>query len=181
MPKKFIQRFLPHHNTFKEHKRLQFLGEHLHNPNLWHLNRRSVALAFAVGFFVMYLPIPGQMIVAAALAFLVGANLPISVVLVWITNPFTMPAMFYLAYKVGAFVLGTTNEISPDVFTLGGALNELGDIWWPLLLGSLILGTILAIVGYLSIRAVWRFHAIKRWQKRQMDRREQSQSSGTRG
>ncbi len=180
MPKKLIQRFLPHHHTFKEHKHLQFLGEHLHNPNLWHLNRRSVALAFAVGFFTMYLPIPGQMIVAAALAFLLGANLPVSVVLVWISNPLTMPAMFYLAYKVGALVLGTTNEISPDVFTLGGALHELGDIWWPLLLGSLILGTILAAVGYLSIRLLWRFSVLKRWQKRRQER-AQSQSSGTSG
>ncbi len=181
MPKKFIQRYLPHHNTFKEHKRLQFLGEHLHNPNLWHLNRRSVALAFAVGFFTMYLPIPGQMVVAAALAFLVGANLPISVVLVWITNPLTMPGMFYLAYKVGAFVLGTTNEISPDVFTLGGALHELGDIWWPLLLGSLILGTLLAAVGYVGIRLLWRLSVMKRWQKRRHERGAQSQSSGTSG
>lgn len=166
MPKKFIEKLLPHHHTFKHHKRLQFLGEHLHNPNLWHLNRRSVALAFAVGLFCMYLPIPGQMIVAAAIAFWVGANLPISVILVWITNPFTMPPMFFFAYKVGAKILGTQNEISEKVFTVGGALHELGDIWWPLLLGSLVLGTILAALGYVTIRLLWRLHVIKRWEKR---------------
>ena len=166
MPKKFIERFLPAHHKIKEHKHLQFLGEHLHNPNLWHLNRRSAAMAFAVGFFSMYLPIPGQMIVAALLALLVGANLPVSVVLVWITNPFTMPPMFYAAYKVGSWVLGVENEIPEDVFTVNGALHELGDIWWPLLLGSLIMGTLLAAVGYASIRALWRYYAIKRWRKR---------------
>jgi len=167
MPKKFIERFLPAHHQIKEHKHLQFLGEHLHNPNLWHLNRRSAAMAFAVGFFSMYLPIPGQMIVAALLALLVGANLPVSVVLVWITNPVTMPPMFYAAYKVGSWVLGLENEISEDVFTFNGALHELGDIWWPLLLGSLIMGTLLAAVGYGSIRALWRYYVIKRWRRRQ--------------
>ncbi len=166
MPKKFIQRFLPEHHTIKEHKHLQFLGDHLHNPNLWHLNRRSTAMAFAVGFFCMYLPIPGQMVVAAVLALLVGANLPISVVLVWITNPLTMPPMFYAAYKLGSWVLGVENEISPDVFTIGGALHELGDIWWPLLLGSLILGSTLAALGYATIRILWRYMVVQRWSKR---------------
>lgn len=178
MPKKFIERFLPARHHIKEHRRLQFLGEHLHNPNLWHLNRRSAAMAFAVGFFCMYLPIPGQMIVAAILALLVGANLPVSVVLVWITNPVTMPPMFYAAYKVGSWVLGVENEISEDVFTINGALHELGDIWWPLLLGSLIMGTVLAAVGYAGIRALWRYYAIKRWRRRHQRGGFRNHSSG---
>ncbi len=166
MPKKFIRRYLPEHHVIKEHKHLQFLGEHLHDPNLWHLNRRSVAKAVAVGFFCMYLPIPGQMIVAAILAILSGANLPLSVVLVWITNPLTMPPMFYAAYKLGAWVLGTEHQVSPDIFTFSGALHEMGEIWWPLLLGSLILGITLAGVGYVGARLLWRWIVIKSWQKR---------------
>ncbi|BCX82168.1 conserved hypothetical protein [Methylomarinovum caldicuralii] len=176
MPKKLIQRFMPEHHVIKEHKHLQFLGEHLHNPNLWHLNRKSAALAFAVGFFYMYLPIPGQMIVAAVLALLVGANLPLSVVLVWITNPVTMPPMFYAAYKLGSWVLGVKNAISPDVFTLGGALSELGDILWPLLLGSLILGVTLAVIGYFGILWLWRFMTIRRWRKRRRERQARGAS-----
>lgn len=176
MPKKLIQRFMPEHHVIKEHKHLQFLGEHLHNPNLWHLNRKSAALAFAVGFFCMYLPIPGQMIVAAVLALLVGANLPLSVVLVWITNPVTMPPMFYAAYKLGSWVLGVENEINPDVFTLSGALSEVGDIWWPLLLGSLILGVSLAALGYFGILWLWRFMTIRRWHKRRRERQSRGAS-----
>lgn len=171
MPKKFFQRLIPEHRVIKEHKYLQFLGEHLHNPNLWHLNRRSAALAVAVGFFCMYLPIPGQMIVAAFLAFLIGANLPLSVVLVWITNPLTMPPMFYAAYKMGVWILGAPKQveqnIDPEIFTLGKALHNLGDIWWPLLLGSLIFGTLLSVVGYVGVRILWRWMMIQRWRKRQ--------------
>lgn len=171
MPKKFIQRFLPEHHVIKEHKHLQFLGEHLHNPNLWHLNRHSAALACAVGLFTMYLPIPGQMIVAAALALLIGANLPLSVVLVWITNPLTWGPMFYPAYKLGTWLMGTEEEINPEKFSL---LNEMGDIFWPLLLGSLIFGIALAALGYVGMQAVWRWVTIKRWRNRQ----KRNQSAG---
>jgi hypothetical protein len=163
MPKKLLQRFLPEHHVLKEHKHLQFLGEHLHNPNLWHLNRHSAALACAVGLFTMYLPIPGQMIVAAVLALFVGANLPLSVVLVWITNPLTWGPMFYPAYKLGAWILGTENKVNPEGFNL---LTEMGDIFWPLLIGSLIFGSVLAVLGYFGMQAVWRWATVKRWQKR---------------
>jgi len=60
------------------------------DPVLWHLNRRSVAGAVAVGLFVGWLPLPGQMLVAAMLAALVRVHVPLSVVMVWFTNPLTV-------------------------------------------------------------------------------------------
>ncbi|MDD1631223.1 MAG: DUF2062 domain-containing protein, partial [Methylococcaceae bacterium] len=69
MAKEFIQKllhkFIPDHDVIKQHKNLQFLGDKLHDPNLWHLNRRSVSLAFAVGLFGAWIPTPGQMAIAA--------------------------------------------------------------------------------------------------------------------
>jgi len=40
----------------------------LHDPGLWHLNRRSIAGTFTVGMFVMYLPPLGQLPISAALS-----------------------------------------------------------------------------------------------------------------
>ncbi|WP_159217560.1 DUF2062 domain-containing protein, partial [Klebsiella pneumoniae] len=79
----------------------------LYNPNLWCLNRRSAAGAFAVGLFMAFVPLPSQMIMAAGLAIVLGVNLPLSIALVWITNPITMPVIFYFTYKLGAWLMGT--------------------------------------------------------------------------
>ena len=110
MPRRFIKRLLPHHTEIKEHKYLKHLGEHLHDPNLWHLNRHSVSKAVAVGLFLMYMPIPFQMLLAALVAIWLRVNLPISVVLVWISNPITMPPMFYAAYQLGIALMGSPKQ-----------------------------------------------------------------------
>ena len=93
MAKKIIQRFMPSDETIKNNKSLKFLGDRLHDPILWHLNRRSVAKAFAIGLFFAWVPLPTQMAMSAAVAFYFRAHLAISVALVWITNPLTMPPM----------------------------------------------------------------------------------------
>lgn len=156
MPKKFFKRYLPDSKKIKEIKALEFLGDKLHSPNLWHLNRRSVSRAFAIGLWAMYTPpLPWQQIIAAVLAIYFNANLPIAVALVWITNPLTWAPMYYFAYKVGALVMGQAafsfDQFS-ELFTIEKAL-ELGT---PLLIGCAILMHVGALLGYFGIRFVWR-------------------------
>jgi uncharacterized protein (DUF2062 family) len=171
MAKKVIKRLLPDVHKIRSHKHLQFFGRLLHDANLWHLNRRSVSGAVAVGLFMALVPIPFQMIPAAALAILFRVNLPISVTLVWLTNPLTMPPVFYFCYKVGSWVL--RQPVQDVTFELSWAWlsTELGQIWQPFLLGSLIVGVILSVAGYWSMRAFWRLHVIQEWEKRVKKRR----------
>ena len=44
-------------------------------------------------------------------------------------------------------------------------------IWEPLLLGSLICGTVAAFLGYVFIRIFWRFWVIAHWRKRKLQRK----------
>lgn len=167
MPRKFIKRHIP--DAKQLHKRcgpIGILGEHLHRPSLWHLNRRSVAKAFAIGLFCTWLPIPFQTLLAALLAILFCANLPLSVLLVFISNPITMPPMFYFAYRLGAHLMGIPPEEMDFTFSFTWLSNMIGHIWQPLLLGSLLLGILSSIVGYILIRVLWRLHIIQRWQQR---------------
>jgi hypothetical protein len=165
MPKKFIQRWLPSPEFIRKQRSLQFLGSWLHDPNLFHLNRRSAAGAFAVGLFVCYLPIPFQMITAAFLATVTRVNMPLSVVLVFTTNPFTMPPMFYFAYQVGSLFVGQPAdgfyfELSWSWLWL--SLREIGPTF---LIGCLICGSMLSLTGYLFIRLLWRQTVLRNWQK----------------
>lgn len=166
MPRKFIKRFSPSPETLKAHPHLRHLGEALHNPNLWHLNRRSAAGAVAVGLFCACMPIPFQMLLAAIIAMLFTVNLPLSIVLVWISNPITMPPLFYAAYRLGAFIL--QEEVIEFDFQLSFTwLGEILETIAPaLLLGSFILGITCSLLGYFLFRAFWRFTVTRRWQRR---------------
>ena len=79
MPRHLIKRYMPDPNSIREHKSLRFLGSLLHDPNLWHLNRHSVARAMGIGLFAALMPMPLQMLLAAVLAIWVRANMPIAV------------------------------------------------------------------------------------------------------
>jgi len=170
MPKqlieKIMQRFIPDPDFIKQHKSLQFLGHRLHDPNLWHLNRRSISMAFAVGLFFAWIPSPTQMAMAAVAAFYLRANLPISVLLVWITNPITMPPLFYFAYRVGLWFMNRPSPADDFVFSLDGIWSGLGNIWEPFLLGCLIMAITSSAAGYFGMRYFWAYHVKKQWADR---------------
>ncbi|MCK5718127.1 MAG: DUF2062 domain-containing protein [Thiomargarita sp.] len=168
--KKFFKHSLPQVTHIKAHPNLQFLGTLLHDPNLWHLSRRSLAGGMAIGLFVAFIPIPMQMLLAAALAIVTRVNLPLAVSLVWITNPITMPPIFYFSYKVGAFLLGIP-ELQGD-FSLSQEwlLSSLGTIWYPLGLGSFVLGTFSASIGYVLVNSLWRLQVHRLWKTRRKTR-----------
>lgn len=166
MAKKFFQKWIPHPSKIKDDATLKYLGAWLHTPNLWHLNRRSVAGAFAVGLFTAFIPMFMQMLIAAVLAIIFRVNLPISVALVWLTNPLTFAPMFYAAYRIGAFMLGIDAPYTDFQVSLAWITTMLGKVWPPLLLGSLTLAAISATIGYFTIQFLWRWWVMRAWHKR---------------
>ena len=162
MPRKFFQRFLPNPQTIKENKALKIFGHWLHEPALWHLSRRSVAGAFAVGLFCAWIPVPFQMVLAAGAAIWFRTNLPLSVVIVWITNPITIPPMFYFAYSVGTWIVGEPATDFNFELTMDWLLNELSAIWFPFLFGCFTLAWTSSLVGYLTIEGIWRYMVLSK-------------------
>lgn len=176
MPKKFIRRYLPDHQKVREHRVVAVFGKWLHEPNLWHLNRRSVSGAAAVGLFCAFLPVPLQMAFAAAGAILFRVNLPQSVVTVWLTNPLTMPPIFYFNYRVGEALLGLQHQPVDFEVSASWLMQELAQIWLPLLVGSLTMGCLLAVTGFVAVRGLWRLHVISHYKKRRHRRHSGSAS-----
>lgn len=166
MPKKLIKRFSPNPEMLKAHPRLQFLGNRLLNPSLWQINRRSVAKAAAVGLFCAWMPIPFQMVLAASLAIFFSANIPLSVALVWLSNPLTMPPLFYGAYRLGAWIL----NLPLVEFNFELSFHWLVEVFettaTPLLLGSFILGITCAAIAYFAMNLTWRINTASKWNQR---------------
>ena len=171
MPRKFFQRFLPHPKAIKENKTLQIFGDWLHKPDLWHLSRRSVAGAFAVGLFFAWMPVPFQMVLAAGTAIWIGTNLPLSVILVWVSNPVTIPPMFYFAYMVGTWIVGESATDFNFELSFNWLLNELSAIWQPFLVGCFTMAASCSLLGYLIINGIWRYSVLSRRSSRKYRRK----------
>ena len=170
MPKKFIKRHLPNEETLKNSKSLGIFGRTIFAPDLWHLNKKSVSTAFSVGLFCAFIPVPFQMAIAAGLALLARANLPLSVALVWLTNPITIPPMFYFAYLVGTWIMGSPADNFEFELSMEWLKNGFVLIWQPLLLGCFICGSLFALTGNITIRILWRMRIVRSWQARKRDR-----------
>lgn len=172
MPKNFIKKYLPDPHSVKDNKSLRFLGPLIHEPNLWHLNRHCVAKAFAIGLFWGCIPMPFQMVVAAFFALRFNANLPLSVGLVWFSNPLTMPPIFYAEYLLGAWIL----DIQPSTFeyqlSFTWIKDKLFEIGLPMYLGALISGVLLSAFSYYFIHWIWKKNALNKWEKRRVERAE---------
>lgn len=159
--KKILKRYSPNAGDIKKHKRLGWLSEHLHDPSLWNFNRKSISKAFAVGLFCAFIPVPFQMLLAAPVAVIVNANLPLSIALVWITNPITMAPIYYGCYKLGAWLLGV--QIESDFVVSPEYIWQVFDtIWQPFLLGCLIVSTLSSIIGYFGIQLIYRYRVYRR-------------------
>ena len=142
MPKKILGRWLPAYSKIKKSPAFQWMGPMFARPNLFHINRASVSTSFFIGIFVAFLPIPGQTFIAAFLALLFSSNLPIAVVLVWISNPLTIAPLFIFTYGVGVLLLGMEFIDFTLEFSWSWIITQGKLIWLPLLTGSFITGLV---------------------------------------
>jgi len=182
MARKFLRRFLPDHHTIREHRHIRRFGPWLQHPNLWHLNRKSVAGGVAAGLFAGLVPgsNPVQFLVATLLAIGFRVNLPIAVVVTLYSNPFTIVPLYYVAFRLGEIVLRENGGGLPSmtgVFEgrpwqewLPVALDWLVNVGKPLLVGIPLLATALAVVGYFVADWAWRGYVAHAWRCRRRRR-----------
>ena len=164
--KKFFKKYTPNRDAVKEYKMLNFLGSSLFHEDLWKFNRISFCRAVVIGLFWGWMPMMFQMIPAAYCAVVFRANLPLSVAGVWISNPITMPAMMYFAYIFGNNILGLNPIYNEFKLNSEWIISALGNIWEPLLVGTLIIGVVSSVIGYFLMHISWKIYAYSRLKKR---------------
>jgi len=172
--KSYLQEYIPERKHIQEHKQLRHFGDWLHDPNIWHLTRRSSAGGVAIGLFWAMMPIPLQTVFAAATAIILRLNLPLSIIFVWATNPVTAAPVYYLAYKLGSILLDEPIQNIAFEFSIYWMTDTLVHIWQPLVAGCLLLGVFSAAIGNVTIRVLWRIILLRKWEKRRQDRFNQN-------
>ena len=184
MPRKFFRRFLPDNDAVRASRYLAWCRDWLHHPNLWCLNRGSVAGGFAIGLFAGLVPGPLQMLTAALIAVPLKKNLPVALATTLYTNPFTIAPLYLLAYGYGKLLLGSGNpplEVRPYDWDWAHGLDSLLALaHWalglgpPLAVGLVALALTLAAAGYCAVQLSWRAYVIHAWRARRKRRAQKS-------
>ena len=182
MPRKLFRRFLPSHESVRNNRYIARLGPRLGHHNLWHLHRRSVAGGVALGLFAGLVPgsNPVQFTLAALLSIAARVNLPVAVLVTLYSNPFTIVPLYYAAFRLGQFVLFSGGgslpplPLKPEGASFAewfpGAIEWLGSVGKPLIVGLPLLAVLLAVIGYFGVDWSWRLYVRCAWQRRQSRR-----------
>jgi uncharacterized protein len=152
MPRAKLRKLLPTHDKIKSQKILKIFGNLLYKREIWSLSRRKILGGVFIGVFVAFIPMPFQMLLVAFLAIIFNVNLPISFLLVWITNPFTMPFIYYFEYELGNLVLNIKDPIKFSFETMNENINEIA---LSLYVGSAITSTVFAFLSVFILNLLW--------------------------
>ena len=176
-----LERFLPTRDAITQSRMLRWLGPRIHDPLLWHVNRRSVARGVALGvFFGLMIPI-AQIPAAAIASLMLRGNLWIAAVSTLVSNPLTYGPLYYFAYRLGAGVIGTRTPAdltADDVERPMRMIDSLAQAWaWitgigqPLLVGMLIMAITGSVIAYWGTQLVWRMRVTAKWRRLRRERR----------
>ena len=116
-----------------------------------------MAKATAVGLFCAFIPLPMQTLLAATFSILFTANLPVAIALVWVSNPVTMPLFLTMCYAVGCWLLQRPVQFSGTTLT-----EHVLAIWQPFMLGTIVVATVVALLGYVLVLLGWQLCLTKK-------------------
>ncbi|BDY12517.1 DUF2062 domain-containing protein [Hydrogenimonas cancrithermarum] len=127
------------------------------------VNRKSVTKALLVGIFIAFIPMPFQMLAVLAVSPFVRFNIPIAISMVWLSNPLTMPPMYYMEYLTGTWLFGM--EPLHDVqMTLEWFKENLDEIFIPLYAGTLFYSVVVSVTVYYGVNWLW-IHSVHKERK----------------
>jgi hypothetical protein len=114
------------------------------------LSTNEIALGIALGNFIGFIPVMGtHTIVAIGLAYILRLNTLIVLLGSQISNPISYPFQLFITAEIGSLLLhGRFLEIKFSK----NIVYYLDHYVWPIVLGSLVLGTIVSGLSYFIVR-----------------------------
>ncbi len=152
VPRAKLKKVLPTHEKIKNQKMLKIFGKLLEKRKIWSLSRKRILGGVFIGVFVAFIPMPLQMLLVTFLAIVFSVNLPITILLVWISNPLTMPFIYYIEYELGNLLLNVKDPIEFSFETMN---ENISDIAVSLYLGTFVISTIAAFLSVFILNILW--------------------------
>lgn len=154
-------RFLKHPRKLRNNAALRWFARHFLDKQVWKPTQPSMAGGVAIGSFITLQLLPIQMPTATILCALFRVNIPIALVLCWISNPVTVPFLAALEYQIGKWFLSLYTNVPTTPFPTH-LPESFVDVWIvmkehaPVMLaGGVILGAACALVGYVITWFSW--------------------------
>jgi uncharacterized protein (DUF2062 family) len=175
-----LKRHLPTPQQIQANRFLRWMAPAFADGRLWAFKRRSVAVGLAIGlFFGLLIPV-AQILFAVVAAVALRANVAVAAATTLVTNPFTFPPIYYVAYRLGGVILGEPapvagvesfeREISGLVEWAKHLLAQAAGVTKPLALGLGVMATVAAILGYWGVHLGWRVGVLIRRRRRTIAR-----------
>lgn len=133
------------------------------------INRRMITRGIWIGLFWGFIPMPMQMLAVMATTPFIRFNVPIAISMVWLSNPLTMPPMYYMEYLTGNFILGR-DGIENIELTLEWFSQNMGDIFIPLYVGTAFYSIVVSTTIYLILNWLWILSVREERSKNRKDR-----------
>jgi len=177
----WCRRTMPTRESMERNRLLRPVAHRVLAPALWRFTRRSVPRGVALGMVAGFLFPVAQIAIAALFALPFRANVPVAALTTFITNPFTTPLLWYVAYQIGRWLLrsDTAAVAQPVTEAATGWLQwATGAFHWlwaqgPAFgLGLIVLTTACAVLGYAASALGWRLWIAHRWRNRHAHRHD---------
>jgi uncharacterized protein (DUF2062 family) len=143
----------------KSEKLKAFIKKYNVAPEFLSTNKKMVSKAVLVGLFIAFIPMPMQMLAVLAVTPFVRFNVPIALAMCWLSNPFTMPPMYYMEYLTGSFFLGS-DPLEVEL-TLEWFSTNIDDIFLSLYVGTAFFSLLGSLSGYWLVNHFWKASVIK--------------------
>jgi len=141
-------------NTTKSEKLKAFIKKSKVPPEYLFPNRKMISKGVFIGIFIAFIPMPMQMALVLAVMPFTKFNVPIALAMCWLSNPFTMPPMYYMEYLTGSFILGT--QVAPVEMTLDWFSANIDDIFIPLYFGTALYSIFGSLTAYWAVNHFWK-------------------------
>ena len=179
----WVRKLVPTRAGLEANRWLRPFARNVLRPELWRFTRRSVPRAIALGFFLGVLIPFAHSVMAALLAVVVRANVPVAVTATWISNPVTWLVMWPLAYRLGWLLMRMDRLLGlrpmadslPEIAARSGVGNggghhqfaaRVSEMGLTMACGLLAEAVLVATIGYMVASMVWRLQVAQRRRRR---------------